>query len=190
MSKVLFAFIAALLCAAAPADNFLYLGAGISKDRLSEITDSGAVFSDIHNTSWKVLAGFRPISVVSAEVDYLDLGSQSGTFLSHNGNGNANAKAFAAYGVGYLPNPVPFLDLFGKVGLARWQLDGNGTASVPQGTALSIFSFSKRGTEFAWGVGAGVHISNIGARLEYESFNIPNTNGARIISLEAVLGLF
>ena len=192
MLKPLFAMLLGCAAGAAHADNFLYLGAGISKDRLSDITDGGVVFSDIHNTSWKAFAGFRPISLVAVEADYLDLGSQTGTFISNNGNGQADAKAFAVYGVGFLPNPVPFLDLFGKVGLSRWQLSGNGTprCTGTLQTCIAPLSFSTRGTEFAWGVGAGAHLGSVGARLEYESFNIPNTSGARIISLSAVLSLF
>jgi hypothetical protein len=34
-----------------------------------------------------------------------------------------------------------------------------------------------------------VHLGNIGARLEYERFNIANTNGAQVYSLEAVISL-
>jgi hypothetical protein len=190
MRRLLLATLLTLAVGAAQADSgFFYLGAGISKDRLSEITASGANLSDIHNTSWKALAGFRPISLVAVEADYLDLGSQTGALIGGNGNGHTDAKAFAAYGVGFLPNPVPYLDLFGKVGLARWQLSGNGSVTPPLGTAIALFSFSRSGTEFAWGVGAGVHLGNIGARLEYESFNVPSTNGAHIISLDAVLSL-
>jgi opacity protein-like surface antigen len=190
MRKPLFAMLLGCAVCAAHADNFVYVGAGVSKARLSDITTSGVEFSDIHNTSWKVLAGFRPISLVAVEADYLELGSQSGTFISNNGSGETDAKAFAVYGVGFLPNPVPFLDLFGKAGLSRWQLSVDGTRNVPQTGLAQLVSLSKRGTGFAWGAGAGVHLGNIGARLEYESFNIPNTSGARIISLSAVIGFF
>src|SRR5438034_6940520 len=34
-----------------------------------------------------------------------------------------------------------------------------------------------------------VHIGKVGARLEYESFRVANTNGARIISLDVILRL-
>jgi len=51
-------------------------------------------------------------------------------------------------------------------------------------------SFSTSGTEFAWGGGAGVHVGNFGARLEYERFNIPSTNGANVTSLEVYLNIF
>jgi len=32
-----------------------------------------------------------------------------------------------------------------------------------------------------------VHAGKIGARLEYESFNIHNTDGANVVALEAIL---
>ena len=50
-------------------------------------------------------------------------------------------------------------------------------------------SFSKSGTDFAWGMGAQAHISMFGARLEYEGFNIPNTSGAKLASLSVFLNL-
>jgi hypothetical protein len=33
-------------------------------------------------------------------------------------------------------------------------------------------------------------VGNIGARLEYESFRIPSTNGAKIVSLTVFLNLY
>jgi hypothetical protein len=64
---------------------------------------------------------------------------------------------------------VPFLDIYGKAGLARSKLNINAT--------------SNRGTEFAWGVGVQAHISLVGARLEYEDLKIPNSSGAKVASL-------
>jgi hypothetical protein len=78
---------------------------------------------------------------------------------------------------------VPFVDVFGKAGLARWSLSGS--RSVPG----SLFAFSDHGTNFAWGAGAQVHVGNIGGRLEYERFSIPNTDGARVFSLAVILNL-
>jgi hypothetical protein len=166
-------------------EGFFYLGAGISKNKVSDITNSGAAFGDLDKTSWKVLAGFRPISLFAVEADYLDLGSQTNTFVG-GGNSHSDSKAFAGYAVGFLPIPVPFLDLYGKAGLARWKLDGTAASTVPPG---NLFSFSNQGTEFAWGLGAQAHIGNIGGRLEYENFNIPNSSGAKVFSLAVILNL-
>jgi hypothetical protein len=187
MRKLMLMAALALGAGVAQADNgFFYLGAGISKNKVSDITNGAANFADIDNTSWKVLAGFRPVSVFAVEADYLNLGSQTNTFLGGAGNSHSDAKAFAGYAVGFLPIPVPFLDVYGKAGVARWKLNGVSGSGLPPG---SFFAFSNQGTEFAWGVGAQAHIGNIGGRLEYENFNIPNTNGAKVFSLAVILNL-
>jgi Outer membrane protein beta-barrel domain len=172
----------------AVADDLLYLGAGLSNNKVEGITHTGVPFSDIDKTSWKVLAGFRPVKFVSVEADYLDLGNKTSTLIN-GASIHSDAKAFAGYAVGYLPLPVPFLDVFGKAGVARWKLNGSSSTagSLPPG---SFFAFSDEGTEFAWGAGAQAHIGNIGGRLEYERFRIPNTDDARVFSLSVILSLF
>ncbi len=181
MRKLLLVLALALAAAAAHADNgTFYVGAGISRDNLKDIT---ATASDLNSTNWKVWAGFRPISVFAVEADYIDLGSQ--TINNPFTSTHVDYKAFAGYAVGYLPIPVPFLDVFGKAGLARWSSSGG--TSIPGGP---FFSLSDEGTQFAWGIGAQVHVGNIGGRLEYENFSIRNTNGANIVSLSVFLNLF
>jgi hypothetical protein len=169
----------ALACAATAAhadDSWFYAGAGISRDNLRDIT---ATNSDLNSTSWKALVGFRPISLFAVEADYIDLGSQSGQYFDT--YTNLKYHAFAAYGVGFVPLPLPFVDVFAKLGVARWNSSG-GSSSPGQ-----FFSLSDNGTQFAWGLGGQVHFGMIGARLEYENFNIRNTNGANVVSLEAIL---
>jgi outer membrane immunogenic protein len=171
----------ALAAGAAHADNgTFYVGAGISRDNLKDIT---ATASDLNSTNWKIWAGLRPISVFAVEADYIDLGSQ--TVNNPITSTHVNYKAFAGYAVGYVPLPVPFLDVFGKAGLARW--NSSGGTSIPGGP---FFSLSDEGTQFAWGIGAQVHVGNIGGRLEYENFSVRNTNGANIVSLNVFLNLF
>ncbi len=183
MRRLLLVIALALGAGAAHADNgSFYLGAGISKDKVSDIAHAGTNFADIDSTSWKVYAGFRPMSVFAIEADYLDLGSETNTFVTTSNHSNANA--FAGYAVGFLPIPLPFLDVFGKAGLARWKLTGSSISALVPG------SFSDNGTEFAWGVGTQAHLGNFGARLEYENFRIPSTNGANVVSLEVYLNMF
>jgi OOP family OmpA-OmpF porin len=175
----------ALGASAARADNgFFYLGAGVVRNSLSDITALGGL-PDLSNTSWKAFAGVRPLKWLAAEMDYIDLGSGSSTSSSSAGNVSAHAdgKALAAYAVGFLPIPLPVVDVYGKAGLARWKLNGDVSSLVSPG------SLSTNGTEFAWGIGVQAHISMFGARLEYENFNIPNTSGAKITSLSVFLNL-
>jgi opacity protein-like surface antigen len=177
MRRLPFMLLLALGASVAHADSGLfYLGAGVLWDKLSDVA---AVDSDINNASWKVLAGVRPISVFAVEADYLDLGSK--TINGADTSTELHYKSFGAYAVGFAPLPLPFVDVFGKLGLTRWSSSGNSSAPG------NLFSLSDNGTEFAWGVGAQVHFGHIGGRLEYEAFHIPNTSGANVVSLSAVL---
>jgi len=192
MRKFLVLLALTLAAGVAHADNgLLYLGAGISRDNLKDVTATAA---DLNSTDWKVWAGVRPISLFAVEADYIDLGSQTvgnptvSTHLSY--------KAFGAYAVGFAPIPVPYLDVFGKVGLVRWDASGGTTTAPPiqpaggGGSSTPFLSLSDNGTQFAWGLGAQVHVGNLGARLEYENFSIRNTNGANVVSLSVFLNLF
>ena len=162
----------------ARADDLLYVGAGLTRN---DIKDIASTASDFNTTSWKLLAGFRPVSMFAVEADYIDLGSQTSSF-SNDTSAHLQYRAFAGYAVGFVPLPVPYADVFGKVGLARWSSSGS-NVSLPG----NFFSISDNGTEFAWGIGAQVHFGTLGVRLEYESFNIPNTNGANVFSLDVML---
>jgi len=189
MRRILLVSVLALGAGAARAadDGLLYVGAGVSQDKVQGITRTGMPFADIDKTSWKVLAGFRPIKLLAVEADYLDLGSRTNTFIG-GASTHSDAKAYAGYAVGFLPLPVPFLDVFGKAGVSRWKLNGSASSA---GTLppSSFFAFSDQGTEFAWGAGAQAHIGNIGGRIEYERLRIPNTDDARVFSLSVVLSL-
>jgi hypothetical protein len=181
MRRLLLVTVLALGATAVQADDneLFYVGAGIVRNNIKDVT---ATNSDFDSTDWKVMAGFRPISLFAVEADYIDLGSE--TVSSDAGSTHLNYKAFAGYAVGFAPIPVPYLDVFGKIGVARWTSSGSST--LP---SSSFFSLSDNGTQFAWGVGAQVHVGNIGGRLEYENFNIRNTNGANVISLSVYLNL-
>lgn len=63
--------------------------------------------------------------------------------------------------------------------MARWK---RGHASARDAGSHPLF----RGTDFAWGVGAQTHFGNIGGRLEYERFDFPSANGARVYSPSVV----
>ena len=171
----------ALGASVAQAENgSFYFGAGVTSNKLNDIVVQGTGFPDIHSTSWKVFAGFRPISAFAVEADYFDLGSETVEgactvccMAACRGLLQSDAQAFAAYALGFLPIPVPYLDIYGKAGFARSKLNTNESGSA----------ISNHGTEFAWGVGAQAHIGIVGARLEYEDLKIPNSNGAKVTSL-------
>jgi opacity protein-like surface antigen len=176
MRKVWLATSLVLFAGAAQADDELlglYAGAGITRAKVEDVFHTDF---NLSNTSWKIYAGLRPTGFpFGVDVDYMDLGSADS--LTFQGPAHADTKAFAAYAVGYLPIPVPDIDVYGKAGLSRWSFNGN----LPQ---RSLTSISENGTDFAWGVGGQVHfLGRFAARIEYEHFNIREADNVQLYSL-------
>ena len=178
MRKLLLASTLTLIAGAAHAEDIsdslgLYAGAGIMRAKMEQTFNTNFDYS---NTSWKVFAGLHPSGFpFGVDVDYVDLGNQTAGTLF--GPASASAKAFAAYAVGYLPIPVPNIDVYGKAGLARWQFNG----SLPD---QGLFRISDNGTDFAWGVGAQYHfLQRFAARIEYEHFNVREADDVQLYSL-------
>ena len=180
MRKLLFA--ATLIFGATAAYAQLpdaYVGAGVTQARIDNIFGSGSGF-DLHNTAWKAFVGIRPLPFLGAEANYMDLGSKSRSFgfSGFSDRAHADAHAFSAFAVGFVPLPLPFVDIFGKAGAARWTLSGH--------TNSSFFALDEHGTDFAWGGGAQAHFGALGVRLEYEQFNVRNTDGVKAVSLDVM----
>ena len=60
--------------------------------------------------------------------EYIDFGSGNGNngyygYGDYYANASSHPKAAVLYGIGYLPLPLPFLDVYGKAGVARLQTD-------------------------------------------------------------------
>ena len=72
--------------------------------------------------------------------------------------------------------PLPFVDLYAKAGVARWETDVRTTGLLPA-------SRDDSGTEFAWGAGVQARLGSLAARLEYERFDVAGTDGAKLLSL-------
>jgi len=153
------------------ADNGFYLGVGATQAKVDDVFDTNL---ELDNTSYKIIAGFRPLDLLAVEANYIDLGDDSQTALG--ATGTVDAKAFAGFGMLFLP--IPIVDVYAKLGLARWEVDGRINAG-----STSLFQTDDSGTELAYGAGAQLQFGSLGARLEYESFDIDNTDGAELISL-------
>lgn len=161
------------------ADNGIYIGAGVSQAKIDGIGENFGVDDlddfELDDTAWKLIAGIRPLDFIAVEVNYMDLGSESAA-LGVAGSADVEATALAGYVVGFLPLPLPLLDVYAKAGLAYWEAEG----SVRGPLSLDI---DDDGTEFAYGVGAQVRFGSLAARLEYEKFDIDNTDGLELLTL-------
>jgi hypothetical protein len=174
--------------AAARASDFnllgLYVGAGVGESTVR--SDSGfdpyyPVDSHPHHTAYKVLVGVRPIPFVGAEAEYIDFGHPTSADSYYNvssgyyDSADSHPRAGVLYGVGYLP--LPFVDVFAKVGEARLATNvssyGTGlcTQITPGGTCGPSVLISRDRmwqTKVAYGAGVQAHFFGLAVRGEYE----------------------
>ena len=155
-----FATLAALgafaLIAAAPraqaADNGFYLGAGITQTKF-DVDNLGD--GELDDSSFKVIAGIRPLDWLAFEANYLDLGSDS------SGGDSLETRAFTVSALALAEFGI--FDIYGRLGVANWKADLN---------VAGFDDFSDDGWEPTYGVGVGVHFGSIGVRAEYEMFSV------------------
>jgi hypothetical protein len=177
---------------AASADDLLglYVGAGVGQAQLQQ----NAWQVDSHTTGWKLVAGWRPLSFLGAEIDYADLGSKDVNYFGSTGYTQVSTKAHAAsaYAVGYLPVPAPWLSLYVKGGATRVTADTHGSTTpggCPAGDSPcgpNYFTTDSTSTKFAWGAGAEFKFGLPGIRVEYERLNGPQGDDA-LLSVAATL---
>ncbi len=163
--------------AAQAADNGFYLGGGITRtsiDTSFEFVEDAPDFSlDDDDNGWKIIAGFRPLDWMAIEVNYVDFGSVTSGDAAL--GGEYELTGFDAFAVGFLS--APFVAVFGKVGAIRWDADGVVNAGGVN------FSGDESGTDFAWGAGVQARLGSLAGRLEYERFEVQDTDEVAMISL-------
>ncbi len=168
----------------------LYVGAGAGESHIrtgTEVIDPTGSYDGpdykfhARHSAWKVIAGIRPISPLGVELEYIDFGNPS-TGVTLTGPGAllaAGAKAVTVFGLGYLPIPVPFLDVYGKLGVARLRTTLTEISPIPYylfcpanldaGACGQITSTqSDWSTNFAYGAGIQGKMGNLAVRAEYE----------------------
>jgi opacity protein-like surface antigen len=162
----------------------LYVGGAIGQSRV-EATDVGFLkpeFAENHS-AFKAMVGIRPISLLGAELDYIDFGNASGSLrfpsnVANTGTAAVSVKGEAAFGLIYLP--IPIVDVYAKAGLSRLQTSVNGgdnfyQCGVPPGPPgcpfVSHFQLSRTDTGFAAGAGAQYKFGSWAVRAEYERFD-------------------
>jgi len=163
---------------ATAADTGLYVGGGYVRAQVNNVFGTTDYNFKIDDNAYKAIIGFRPIPPFAVEANYVNLGHQSSDLLGgYNPYSHADSRAFDIAAVGLLPlGPV---DLFGKAGGARWTLSGD-----TLGPNDTLFALNRSGTSFLWGAGVQAHWGPLGGRLEYEHFQMPDTDGARLFSAD------
>jgi opacity protein-like surface antigen len=166
-----------------------YVGAAIGESHVRTVKeivgDNGYDYEfDGQHSAWKVTAGVRPISPLGVELEYIDFGNPSAG-LSNAGFGGlskADQRAVTLFGLGYLPIPVPFLDVYGKLGIARLHTTTTEVSPIPfcpagfTSCSATTFNISDSSTNFAYGAGVQGKIGSLAIRAEYEGISASGGN--------------
>lgn len=189
-------FLLLMLSHFAAADSLLglYVGGAAGQSRVE--ADGGTVhlngvrysdtgYFDETHVAYKAMVGIRPVSLLGAEIAWMDFGHPDGVPAGPANQGfegrptNSSMKGASAFGVLYLP--VPVVDIFLKAGVARIQSELNGTGVVtpiclpnqpcPAYDGTAAFRLSRTTTSGAGGVGAQYRLGPFAVRAEYERFN-------------------
>jgi OOP family OmpA-OmpF porin len=115
---------------------------------------------DREDTSWKAIAGWRFADQFALEASYIDFGDSTAPAALGLTPFAQEAKAFSLQAVGYIP--IPYVDLFAKVGAARIDAEGGGGA---------LARVNDKSTNFAYGWGVQWRWQSLAVRAEYERFD-------------------
>lgn len=174
------------------ADDLLgfYAGAAFGESHLRSDkhvqgdTDYSSVLEG-HHGAWSVAAGIRPFRPLGLELQFIDFGklhAGSGEIGGQGGITSVDAKAGTLSALGYLPLPVPFLDVYGKVGVARLHATTIEIGAAPDCPVGAIpcgpgtLDISNWSTNFAYGAGVQGKIGSVAIRAEYERVNAGGEN--------------
>ena len=130
----------------------LYAGGSIGPS--SERFRSDAYSLRAQNTGYQAALGFRPINLFAAELDYVNFGRAYG------GVNYADTDGVGVSALGFLP--IPLVDVYGRVGVTNLRTD----VSSP------YQSFHRSGADLSYGIGAGMHWGSLGARVEYQRYDL------------------
>jgi hypothetical protein len=152
-----------------PAKGF-YVGASIGQSRFDDSFSINDL--DREDKSWKALVGWRFADQFALEGSYVDFGESTAPGALGVNPFAQEAKAWMLQAVGYLP--IPYVDLFAKLGAARVDAEGGG-ANLP--------GVKDRTTEFAYGWGVQWRWRTLAIRGEYERLDADVVGDLNMVSL-------
>lgn len=151
-------------------DNGIFVGVSagdVSPDYDWPFPVGDAAVSD--ESGYKLVGGIRPFDSFAVEVNYADLGrAEAGVAVACPAivgfpcpsRQFLDARALSVSAVGYYS--LPFFDLFGRIGAARWETE--------RGTSLGA-PLTDEGTDPTYGIGAQIRLGSFAIRAEYEEFD-------------------
>ena len=164
-------------CASGALAGGIYGGAGIGNTFYSsEFEDAVDQIKNIdeNSTAWKIFGGFKGSRFLGVEGGYRSFGTVESTVSDQLFKSETSGWDVEALG----RIQIAIIDIFGKAGAMFWSSE----------VTLLGKTFDESGTDFFWGLGAGVRLGPIGARLEWESVEGDGPDNLSMVSLSATLG--
>lgn len=155
----------------------MYVGAGIGNTFFSSDVENAVdqiKNIDESSTAWKIFGGFNGARFIGVEGGYRSFGSVETTVSDQLFKSKTSGWDVEALG----RLQIAIIDVFAKAGAMFWSTD----------VTLLGKTVDDSGTDFFWGLGAGVHLGPIGARLEWESVEGGGPDNLSMVSLSATLG--
>jgi opacity protein-like surface antigen len=160
--------------AANPAGFYVGAGIGYSTIRSDDAPYGLPGYYNDSDFAWKAIVGVRPIPFLGAEFEYIDFGQPDvhNHYDTNYYGYDSHPRAATLFAVGYLPLGLPFLDVFGKAGVARLETDVTTVVYpvCPVGSYCPPYSerHNQTNDKFAYGVGLQSKWWGVAFRAEYE----------------------
>lgn len=175
------------LGAAQAADSGFYIGGSVGQSALEaptndvELPELPTEF-DENDTAWKVFAGYKwqlPLFNLGVEGGYVNFGKPGTSFEVDSTPVTLEAEPtgvnlWATGGVAVGP-----VDLYAKLGYVFWDIE----ATISDG--IDSESVSDDGSDIGYGVGGRLNLGRFGIRLEYETYDVEDTDNLSMWSLGA-----
>lgn len=168
LASVASAAVAALLGAGPTfaADSGFYVAGSVGQSH--EQFDASTFDASSNNVGYEVGVGYQPLSMFAGEIDY------DGFSRAFGGVNYADTYSIGAFALGIVP--IPVVQLFGKLGVIDWRTSAqSGIPALP--------SFHRTGSDLAYGVGAGTSWGRLGARVQFEKFDVAHTSAMDLTSI-------
>jgi hypothetical protein len=166
----------------------LYVGASVGQTtiRVDPLPD-GVISTSKIDMGWKIMLGVRPISLLGAELEYIDFGHTSQTAVGRGvSRSDLQATAPSAFGVIHVPISMPAIDLYAKLGMSRLHGTVNETYSWGvdcfPGLCPVYYHRERTDTRLAYGAGLQVKLARVAIRTEYERISA-STGDPSLMSL-------
>lgn len=147
------------------ADNGIYIGGSLAapSPNLDWSTDHGP---EDEGTGFKGIVGARPLDWLAIEANYVDLGETAVPLLiacltspcPNEETFDARAVSVSVLGM----RALPLVDLYARVGTARWETERQVRFGPLQ---------ERAGTDLTYGLGLQARVGSFALRAEYERFD-------------------